>query len=495
VTVSSKYEEGSVFSAVLPQGIVENEPLAQVENPAEKAVLCYERHQADADSIIRTMDNLGVKITVKTDEEEFFRELADRDYPFVFVTVDIAVKADEMIKMQSSAATLVQFVRAGEIVPLRNMPMVTKPAYAVPVANVLNHRIAESRKWQGGQFIAPDAHILVVDDINTNLVVTAGLLAIYRSHVDTCTNGAEAIRMVRERHYDIVFMDHMMPEMDGIEATRNIRILKGYYYQNLPIIALTANAIIGMKEMFLSHGFNDYLSKPIEVSKLDNILASWLPREKQVKKTFPDELQTDDAVISEDSPVEGINIQAGKVRYQEKIYLQVLRAYCLHTPVLLEKLYRLRKEPFSEKGMDDYIITIHGLKGSTYGICADETAKLAEALEKAARERNIQFIEANNGAFMETIEKLLKGLKDFLAGTVDASEVKPSAAKPDPALLEKLADACKHYKATAMEEILESIEAFQYESGNDLIEWLREQTDNLEYDLIQRRLETELESR
>ena len=369
-----------------------------------------------------------------------------------------------------------------------------RPAYVVPVANVLNHRTGTgSRKWQGGQFIAPDACILVVDDINTNLVVTAGLLAIYRSQVDTCTNGPESIRMVQEKHYDIIFMDHMMPEMDGIEATRNIRALEGDYYRNIPIIALTANAIIGMKEMFLSQGFNDYLSKPIEVSKLDDVLKAWLPPEKQINKTVLDEILPEESLIPEASPVEGINIQAGKVRYQEKIYLQVLRAYCIHTPVLLEKLYRLRKEPFSEKGMDEYIITIHGLKGSTYGIYANAAAKQAEALEKAARERNIQFIEANHSTFMGAIEKMLKGLEDFLASVKEAAAEKPIAQQPDPALLRKLADASKRYKATAMEEILDSIEEYQYESGNELVQWLREQTDNLEYELIHQRLETELE--
>jgi CheY-like chemotaxis protein len=91
--------------------------------------------------------------------------------------------------------------------------------------------------------------------------------------------------MVQRERYDIVFMDHMMPEMDGIEATRRIRALAaglGEYYEQLPIIALTANAITGIREMYLSHGFDDYLSKPIDISKLDEILSAWIPKEKRL---------------------------------------------------------------------------------------------------------------------------------------------------------------------------------------------------------------------
>jgi CheY-like chemotaxis protein len=343
----------------------------------------------------------------------------------------------------------------------------------------------ESHKWQGGHFIAPDARLLVVDDINTNLVVTAGLLAVYRCHVDTCINGPDSITMIQNEHYDIVFMDHMMPGMDGIEATRTIRALAGDYYKHLPIIALTANAITGMKEMYLSHGFNDYLSKPIEISKLDDILEAWIPAEKQVPKTGPDEINSEQDIFSDGFTIEGIDIQAGKERYSEKTYLDVLRAYYIHTPTLLEKLH-------NPEQIDDYIISVHGLKGSTYGICAETIGRQAEALEKAARSGDIKYVEANNTFLIETVERLLKKLGELLARIMERAAAKPVVQRPDPVLLQEFANACEHYKANAMEEILGKLEACQYESGGELITWLREQMDNLEYDAIGERLEKEL---
>ena len=128
------------------------------------------------------------------------------------------------------------------------------------------------------KFNAPNARVLVVDDIDANLKVVKGLMQPYKMQVDLCTSGAEAIEMVKANNYDLVFMDHMMPDMDGVEATKIIREI----YANLPIIALTANAVSGVKEMFFSNGFNDFLSKPIDTINLNSILEKWLPKEKQI---------------------------------------------------------------------------------------------------------------------------------------------------------------------------------------------------------------------
>ncbi|MDR0289432.1 MAG: response regulator [Treponema sp.] len=492
ISVSSKYGEGSVFSVAIPQGIVKKESLVHIDEPAKKAVLCYEKQPLYAESLSRSMQNLGVPVEIKTNSEEFLRELSSGYYPFAFVSVDLVVKANELIKAQSLNVTLVVFVSSEEVIPVPNIPILARPVYSVPIANVLNHQMGiDSHKKQIGHFIAPDVRVLVVDDINTNLVVTAGLLATYQCHVDTCNNGPDAILMVQHTNYDIIFMDHMMPDMDGIETTRHIRAMEGDRYRNIPIIALTANAISGMKEMFLSNGFNDYLSKPIEITKLDSTLVSWIPDEKQILKTDTEEAKTDTGIFANNFYIDGINIHEGSIRYQEKIYLEVLRSYCVHTPALLEKLQRLKNDGLSEKGLEEYIITVHGLKGASSGICADVATRQAEALERAARKKDMKFINANHASFIRTAEKLLEDLGAFLAKVLEQKD-KPIAPKPDTALLQQLANACKHYKASIMEETLEKLEAYQYESGGDLVKWLREQIDNLEYDLIQERLTAEL---
>jgi signal transduction histidine kinase/CheY-like chemotaxis protein len=493
VSVSSKYNEGSIFTAVIPQQIVERKSLAEVENSSEKAVLCHEKHPLYAESMLKTLKNLAVPITFKKNTEEFFKELASGDYQFAFFDVTLAARAEELIKQQSLAVTPVLFASAAEAVEFKDMLLVNRPAYPIPIANVLNYRKeTDLHKSQKENFIAPDTKILVVDDINTNLVVTAGLLGIYQSHVDTCTNGSHAISMVQRDHYDVVFMDHMMPEMDGVETTRNIRALEGDYYRNIPIVALTANAIMGMREMFLSSGFSDYLSKPIEIQKLDSILATWIPKEKQIQKAVQPEAVPEQDLFSDDVIIEGIDIQAGKERYREKTFLEVLRSYHIHTPPLLETLRCLTDDKFSEESLKKYIITIHGLKGSTYGICAEAAAKQAEVLEHAARNGDIKFIAANNNLLIAAVESLLEKLEKMLAVITKREEARPFAPKPDVGLLRELADACEHFKFSVMEEIMDKLEAYQYETNGDLIHWLHEQMDDLEYDAIRKRLEQEL---
>jgi CheY-like chemotaxis protein len=130
--------------------------------------------------------------------------------------------------------------------------------------------------------------IFVVDDFATNLKVAEGLLLPYHATVDICLSGAEAIGLVKRRNYDLVFMDHMMTVMDGIEATAAIRAWENENQteqvppkQRIPIIALTANAVSGVREMFLQNGFDDFIAKPIDISKLDEILSRWLPKEKK----------------------------------------------------------------------------------------------------------------------------------------------------------------------------------------------------------------------
>jgi CheY-like chemotaxis protein/nitrogen-specific signal transduction histidine kinase len=499
ITVSSKYGEGSVFSVNIPQGIIERDPIAQVNDPSEKTVLCHEKQPLYAESIINTLRNLGVPAVLRNSVGEFMGELSTGIYPFAFVESELAEQADTMIKEKSLKTTLVAFVNTDRAALFRNLPAISRPIYGIPVANVLNYRTeTATHKKQSGHFIAPDARILVVDDIDTNLVVTAGLLAAYQSHIDTCTNGADAIKLVQCNHYDIVFMDHMMPEMDGVEATRIIRSWekeqqeKGTIQQQTPIIALTANAIIGMKEMFFSNGFSDYLSKPIEIPKLDEMMLTWVPGEKLKQKSESSEAKTEGGPLSKGVLIEGIDIQAGNARYQEKIYLDVLRSYCVHTPVLLDKLRRIKGENLNEENLEEYTITVHGIKGASAGICADEAAKMAEDLEQAGRRKDKRYIQTKTDPFIKIIEQMLEKLKIFMASVAEQKSGKPLSPKPDAAVLRDIMEACKHYKVNKMEEMLDKLEMYQYESGGDLVAWLREQMDNLEYDAIQKRLTDEL---
>ena len=132
------------------------------------------------------------------------------------------------------------------------------------------------------RFTAPTAKVLVVDDVDLNLMVAEGMLEPYNIQVDLCESGKEALELIQTNTYDIIFLDHMMPDMDGMEVAAHIRERDGEYFNQVPLIALTANAIAGVKDIYLKGGFNDFVSKPIDISTMNAVLEKWLPEEKRV---------------------------------------------------------------------------------------------------------------------------------------------------------------------------------------------------------------------
>jgi CheY-like chemotaxis protein len=191
---------------------------------------------------------------------------------------------------------LALMVEFGDEPYIPNVRFISLPVQSLSIANTLNGKVDSKGYYASAgtgnihRFAFPGARLLVVDDIATNLKVAEGLLAPYKAAVDTCLSGHQSIELVKHNEYDIIFMDHMMPEMDGIEATAAIRALKNGRFKTVPIIALTANAVSGMREMFIEKGFSDFLAKPIDVSKLDEMLVRWIPKEK--RKSGKEESET-----------------------------------------------------------------------------------------------------------------------------------------------------------------------------------------------------------
>jgi signal transduction histidine kinase/DNA-binding response OmpR family regulator len=373
------------------------------------------------------------------------------------------------------------------------------------VENLRSFRFREEQNKRRKNFIRsymPYGRVLVVDDVSTNLDVAKGLMLPYGLTIDCVSSGREAIDRIRQEkiHYDVIFMDHMMPEMDGVEAVRIIRNEIGTEYaKTIPIIALTANALAGNEEMFLSNGFDDFISKPIDLQRLNTLLNLWIRDRHREEAAAAGPALTEnpaEANVSglsrietkESAAMEELNFDAGLERYEEEdIYLGILRSYTVHTPELLEKLRSLSPET-----LKDYAVTVHGIKGSSYGICADGIGKKAEELEHAAKAGNYEKVAADNDAFIGRVEKFLKELAALLGKNGENGPEKPQAPTPDTALLEKILEASIHFKPRVMEESLVELEKYSYESGGELVSWLREQIDNLEYDAVQKRLETEL---
>ncbi|MDR1655028.1 MAG: response regulator [Treponema sp.] len=366
--------------------------------------------------------------------------------------------------------------------------------------NLRSFRLIETRQSRSKNLVRaymPYGKVLVVDDVATNLDVAKGLMLPYGLTIDCLLSGPEAIECIRKEEvkYDAIFMDHMMPGMDGIEATRIIRQEIGTEYaKNVPVIALTANALAGNEEMFLASGFNAFIAKPIDIMRLDVILNQWV-RNKQTRETLwkadQEQAAKETAAVSsgnvlKNTKLEGMDLAAGLNRYgAEDTYLRVLQSYLTHTPELLERLRSLSRETLPQ-----YAITVHGLKGASYGVCAGEIGKEAEELEFASKAGDYEKVNSKNAAFISKVETAMEGIRKLLESAAENSSPKQKAAAPDKTLLEKLLDASKRFKPAVMEEVMTELEGCEYESDGDLIPWLRDQIDNLEYDAVSEKLES-----
>ena len=269
----------------------------------------------------------------------------------------------------------------------------------------------------------PYGRVLVVDDLDTNLFVAKGFMLQYGLTVDTVTNGPDAIDKIRAGAvYDVVFMDHMMPGMDGIKATQIIR-QAGYDH---PIVALTANAVVGQAEVFLKNGFNDFLSKPIDAHKMDAILNKWI-RDKHVQDRLVQDKHVQEHLQNQKSrpivldpaaglpEISGIDIKrgAGMIGGSLKVYREILSTFCQD---LEERLPLLQSAP-NESNLNDFTTLVHGIKSGAASVAAADASARAAELEEAGHAGNLTQIENQLPAFIALLAELAKNIKAALGSS------------------------------------------------------------------------------
>ncbi|MDE7199991.1 MAG: response regulator, partial [Lachnospiraceae bacterium] len=317
------------------------------------------------------------------------------------------------------------------------------------------------------KFIAPQARVLVVDDNAMNLKVMARLLLPYRLKVTMAGSGPEALEKLNAPEFDCVFLDHMMPDMDGVETLHKIRQKPGLYYQSLPVIAFTANAIGGAREMFLSEGFDDFIAKPIELSVLERILRRYIPSQMQLpvaeesaQKNAGDVTgkQTDTSSQPKASPPSGKSAGSpGAVAVKERdeaasarlrltragINLEQALAYCGDEEGFREIIAIFHTEGrkrrntlaryFKEQDWKNYVICVHALKGNAKGVCEAGLSAMARELEMDGKENRVVYILEHDEEVMENHDRLLAALDDNAFVYPDEEPPASAAAKePSP---------------------------------------------------------------
>ncbi len=346
------------------------------------------------------------------------------------------------------------------------------------------------RKAYKEKFTAPEARILVVDDNPMNLTVFSGLIKKTLIITDSVKSGMEAAALTRNIKYDMIFLDHMMPGMDGIETLREIQRTDNVNFET-PAICLTANAIAGAREEYLKAGFHDYLSKPIDAVKLEEMLIKYLPQEK-IRISQKDE--SDDSSKEDEKLPDGfetidrsvLDTQAGiRNSGSVKLYLPVLETF-LDTA---EEKGKELEEFYNARDFENYRIRVHALKSSVKIIGAAALGEEAQKLEDAGRDKDTEYILEHHGAFMEGFGQLREIVGGALRPEDAANTVADERPEADADMMREVFDEIRSAAETMdidrLEGMLEDMKEYRItECEKERFEKVKRAAQDLDYEQI-----------
>lgn len=476
IQVESEYGKGSCFSFVIPQKIVCGRPginLKEAENIRCAGLIgnhyMAKQLQLDVERLgcsYRKVESLHDIVVLPDYQINFFfiEHTMFTDYVEQFVRSHPDIKTVLVIHHQSTPEY-----------DIPNLIIVRKPLYTVNIAGIFNNNLHMGLDVDDEKelfnFIAPKAHILIVDDNMVNLTVAVGLLEPLQMQIDKAMSAREAIEKISRNMYDLIFMDHMMPDVDGVEATH---IIRRFYtnYNNVPIIALSANAVDGAEKFFLKEGMDDFVPKPIELSFILAKLRQWLPPEKI-------ELVSPSAVPSsqmETPPLEiqGLDTQAAlKLLGSEKLFWEVLEDYYK----IISKKAALIIQLEQDEDWKNYTIEVHALKSASRQIGAMEVAELAAQMEQAGNDGNAALIHLYTPKLVKQYSAFEKILQPYFqpedGQAVNEAEEKPPASEE---ILRQcfalLREAFENLDMDRMEKVVEQMKKFSY--AGEQQEWFRQ---------------------
>lgn len=327
-------------------------------------------------------------------------------------------------------------------------------------------------------FFAPNSikgvegkRVLVVDDNKSNLLITKKLLEPYKLYVDVSDSGMEALSLIKNNEYDLIFLDHMMPEMDGVETAGEIRKLDIPYCKDVPLVVLTANAVYGARKELLASGFSDYVAKPIEVKVLENVL----------RKHLGDIEKTEEAATN---VLGGLNLKgidsAGameRMHFGEDIYINILKTYYGD---LKNATVRI-KTAWEQEDIKKFVIDVHGVKSTSASVGAMELSELAKELETAGKEDNRVFIAEHIERFLQTCESILGVVQEF--AEKEEADLDQELSVLESQWVQDMREACEEMDSIKAVELLEKIKGKRYqEKETELVTQLGEYVDQYDYD-------------
>ncbi len=491
LSIKSTEGKGSEFQFVIPQRVDDDNPVIVLKDKEKLKVICYINQEKYSmaeirDSYMECIKNIASQLeldfTSCQNLAELKRRFGRRKYSHMVMTVDEYKEEPAFFEKAAEETNVIIVINRDEDIEISDSFMrVYKPFYVLSVVTALNGgkmvQRMDGSHYIVNKFTAPGASVLVVDDNVMNLKVMEGLLRPYKIKFYTAGSGSEALMMIDRMYFDLVFMDHMMPGMDGVETLHNIRARNGKFFQKLPVVALTANAIGGAREMFLAEGFQDFVAKPVEVSVLEHVLKKYIPSERiivqteeeTVKETEKNNKKESDVVIKAADSLEGlIDIQTG-INYSGGVYEDYIDVIRLYYNSGVEKKQQMQKL-FEDKDWNDYTIMVHALKSTSLGIGAKELSEMAKEQEKAGKENNMEYLLAHHNLLMETYATVLDaiaGNKDFFPDNEDKSleKLKELSWEELKEKLDKLSEALDTFEEEAVIPVINDLSLYLYKGS------------------------------
>ncbi|MBR3280093.1 MAG: response regulator [Lachnospiraceae bacterium] len=443
MTIESKPDVGTTVTVSIPQRVVDPLSCMSVAAPDKLCIgafLHFEKYNHPAvrdyynSMVLNIVKGLGVQMHRVNNASNL--KLLRNSVHLTHLFIAEEEYNDNVDLIEELAKTMVVAVVANEGIVLpknTRVKILEKPFYCFPVVSILNSSV-DSKEERVKKMRCDGVRALVVDDESMNLVVAKSIFGRYGMKVYTVTSGQESIDICREKVFDIIFMDHMMSGMDGVEAMKRIRTDVSGLNGSIPIVALTANAMSSAKQMFLSEGFDGFVSKPVEIDELERVLRQVLPK-SSVTYVDIDSIATDEEPEEEEtgtvSPAEdtdfivelkksGIDTDAG-LKYcvgDREFYKSLLVQFASESADKIASM----KNYFSMRDWHNYEIFVHALKSTSKMIGISDLSEKAKDLEQAAKQNSEQYILDNHENMIRDYGRITGIIREQLMSEENSTE-------------------------------------------------------------------------
>ena len=459
IWVESEYGVGSRFMFTLKQTTRSDRPAACVCEEKQGAVVCGVFSSAcQQENLEKLAGEYGIACIPQAG-------LGKQRVDYIFT--DQRERLDELQEWRAAVYLLQNPMQQTQIDHQQNL--VNYPLYSLNFCHILNGERPEvtTGEIEILNFTAPEAKVLIVDDNEMNQKVAVGLLEPLAMKIDLADNGKQALSMIEQKKYDIIFMDHMMPVMDGVEATKLLRAKEGEYYRNVPVIALTANVITQAREEFKQAGMNDFAAKPIKLKEICAVLKKWLP--EQLLQWNQEEIPALTEKKVELDPIEGLDVSQGIQNCgNERLFYDLLGDFYRLIDMKSDKI----EQCLTDGLLRDYTIEVHALKNTARMIGAIELSEEFKQLEQLGNAKDQQTLEKMTPEVLKHYRSYKPILKPY--GAIQNQQRQEVSVQEKIQTLQTLSDAMDQFDLDGADEAMKRLEQYRWpEKMQDGLDRLR----------------------